>query len=144
MSHDKSKLQTIVAFDFGTKRIGSAVGKYITKTARPLSTIQNKEGQIDWQTIQKIVNEWRPDGFVVGIPLNMDGSEQSITQDAREFAKVLQIKFDLPVFESDERLTTKSARELVFEQGGYKALQATELDSVAAMLILEQWFNAQE
>lgn len=130
----------LIAFDFGTKRIGVAVGQTITKTARPLETIQAKEGIPDWQQIEKLTKKWRPDALVVGIPLNMDGTDQRISHMARRFAAELHKRFSLPVHAMDERLTTKDARERLFLEGGYKALQDGQVDRVAAQLILQNWF----
>ncbi len=134
------ELKIVMAFDFGTKRMGVAIGQTITQTARPLATIQVKEGVPDWQTIATFVKKWRPDAFVIGLPLNMDGSDQPITELARGFAKALKEQYNLPVFEMDERLTTKDARERLFSEGGYKALQTGQVDQVAAQLILQNWF----
>lgn len=130
----------VLAFDFGTKRIGVAVGQTITQTARPLDTIQAKEGEPNWSAVEKVVKKWLPDALVVGIPLNMDGTEQPITHVAREFAEALREHFEIPVHEIDERLTTKDAREQLFARGGYKALQGGQVDQVAAQLILQNWF----
>lgn len=131
----------LIAFDFGMKRIGMAVGQTITKQARPLETLAAKNGEPDWPTLDKLMKKWRPDALVIGIPLNMDGSEQLITHAARQFAALLQQRFNLPVYEIDERLTTKDAREHLFTQGGYKALQGGQVDQVAAQLMLQNWFN---
>lgn len=131
----------LLAFDFGMKRIGVAIGQSVTQTARPLQTLTAKEGIPDWDAIKKLINKWQPDALVVGIPLNMDGTEQKLTQYARQFASSLQTRFNLPIHEMDERLTTKDAREKLFANGGYKALQDGQVDSVAAQLILQNWFN---
>lgn len=130
----------VMSFDFGMKRIGVAIGQTITQTARPLDTILAKDGVPNWNAIQNVIKKWLPDALVVGIPLNMDGSEQTITHHARDFAEFLREQFHLPVYEMDERLTTKDARERLFEQGGYKALQDGQVDRVAAQLILQNWF----
>jgi len=130
----------LLAFDFGTKRIGVAVGQTITQSARPLDTIQAKDGEPNWSAVEKVVGKWLPDALVVGIPLNMDGTEQAVTHLAREFAEALREHFDVPVYEIDERLTTKDAREQLFNSGGYKALQGGQVDQVAAQLILQNWF----
>lgn len=135
-----NEIKVLVAFDFGMKRIGVAVGQTITKTARPLDTIQAKEGEPNWDMIIKILKKWLPDALVVGIPLNMDGTDQPISLHARAFAQKLRDQFQLPVFESDERLTTKDAREQLFADGGFKALQDGQVDRVAAQLILQNWF----
>lgn len=132
--------QRLICFDFGKKRIGVAIGQTVTQTARPLVTIQAKDGIPDWQDVTKLVKKWHPDAFIVGIPLNMDDTDQPITQSAREFAKTLKDQYNLPVYEMDERLTTKDARERLFAEGGYKALQGGQIDQVAAQLILQNWF----
>lgn len=132
----------LLGFDFGTKRIGVAVGQTVTQTARPLDTIQAKEGKPNWQSIEKLIKKWLPDALVVGIPLNMDGTEQRITGAARHFAKQLSERYQLPIYEMDERLTTKDAREQLFNEGGYKALQDGQVDRLAAQLILQNWFAA--
>ena len=130
----------LIAFDFGMKRIGVAIGQTVTQTARPLDTIQAKEGEPDWKTIEALIKKWLPDTLVVGIPLNMDGTDQAISLKARQFANALRVHFQLPVEEVDERLTTKEAREQLFAQGGFKALQGGQVDRVAAQLILQNWF----
>jgi putative holliday junction resolvase len=130
----------LIAFDFGMKRIGVAIGQTITQTARPLDTIQAKDGVPNWNAIQHLIKKWLPDALIVGIPLNMDGTNQKISSHAREFAQRLRERFKLPVYETDERLTTKDAREQLFNAGGYKALQDGQVDRVAAQLILQNWF----
>jgi len=141
---NNSSSEILLGFDFGTKRIGIAVGQTITKTARPLTTITAKDGQPDWQALTKIIKTWRPDSLVVGIPLNMDGTEQWLTEKAKQFADALREHFSIPVYGIDERLTTKEAREQIFTKGGYKALQNRQIDAVAAQLILETWFMQAE
>lgn len=130
----------LIAFDFGMKRIGVAIGQTVTQSARPLDTIQAKEGEPNWQAIDNLIKKWMPDAMVVGIPLNMDGTDQRMSQHARHFAQALRNRYLLPVHEMDERLTTKDAREQLFNQGGYKALQGGQVDRVAAQLILQNWF----
>jgi putative Holliday junction resolvase len=130
----------IIAFDFGMKRIGIAIGQTVTQTARPLDTIQAKDGHPNWQAITKLIKNWLPDALVVGIPVNMDGTSQPITFRALEFATLLRERFNLPVFEIDERLTSKDAKEQLFSEGGYKALQDGQVDRLAAQLILQNWF----
>ena len=141
MKVDKNtSLRILIGFDFGMKRIGVAIGQTVTKSARPLDTLKAKKGVPDWQLVAKIIKKWQPDALVVGIPINMDGTNQPITQDARDFAENLRNQYQLPVFEIDERLTSKDARERLFLQGGYKALQDGQVDRVAAQLILQNWF----
>jgi putative Holliday junction resolvase len=138
--NDKTLPKILISFDFGTKRIGVAIGQTITQTARPLDTIQAKDGIPNWQALEKLIKKWLPQALIVGIPLNMDGTEQAISAQARDFAQGLRQRFNLPVYEMDERLTTKDAKERLFQQGGFKALQDGQVDRVAAQLILQNWF----
>lgn len=128
-----------LGFDFGMKRIGVAVGQTISKTAMPLTTLAAKEGEPNWQDIHLLVREWHPKAFIVGLPVKMDDTEQFTTQAARNFADSLSRSFSLPVHLIDERLTSKEARQRLFERGGAKALQSGKVDQIAAVLILEQW-----
>lgn len=141
MANLQKKPKILLAFDFGMKRIGVAVGQTVTQTASPLNTIQAKEGAPHWETITKLIKKWQPDALIVGIPLNMDGTPQPISQKARAFAKALQSHYQITVIEMDERLTTKDAREQLFTAGGFKALQDGQVDRVAAQLILQNWFE---
>jgi putative Holliday junction resolvase len=133
-------LKILIGFDFGMKRIGVAVGQTVTMSARPLDTLQAKEGIPNWHTLTALFKKWLPDAVVVGIPLNMDGTDQKISVQARAFAESIRQRYELPVYESDERLTTKDARARLFNEGGYKALQDGQVDRVAAQLILQNWF----
>ena len=131
----------LLGFDFGMKRIGVAVGQTVTKTARPLTTLKANQGEPQWDSVSQLVKTWQPDAFVVGIPLNMDGTEQPLTELTRGFAKKLHVRFNLPVYEMDERLSTKDSRERLFAEGGYQALSDGQVDRVAAQLILQNWLT---
>jgi putative holliday junction resolvase len=133
----------LLGFDFGTKRIGVAIGQIVTKVARPLATLSAKNGVPNWDQVAHLIRKWGPQAFVVGVPLNMDGTEQPLTQLAREFARMLHERYQLPVYEVDERLTTVDARERLFSEGGYQALQDGQVDRVAAQLILQMWLDNQ-
>ncbi|EFM90585.1 Holliday junction resolvase-like protein [Actinobacillus pleuropneumoniae] len=135
--------RTILAFDFGTYSIGCSVGQDITGTAQGLPSFKAQDGIPNWDQIEKVIKEWQPERLVVGLPLNMDGSEQPLTQRAKKFANRLNGRFNLPVELQDERLTTVSAKAEIFERGGYKALKKDKVDSISACLILESWFEAQ-
>jgi len=136
-------MSQILAFDFGLARIGVAVGQPITATATPLETLKAKAGIPDWQIVEKLIKEWQPKLLIVGEPFNMDSSDQQITLKARKFANRLHGRFGLPFEMFDERLSSAAAREEIFEYGGYRKLKKTQIDSIAAALILESWFSAQ-
>lgn len=134
-------VKTLLGFDFGTKSIGIAVGQQLTGTARPLTAIKAQDGIPDWSQIEKLLKEWQPDLVVVGLPLNMDGTEQPLTARARKFANRLHGRFGIAVELQDERLSTVEARADLFEHGGYKALSKGNVDSGSAVIILESWFD---
>jgi putative Holliday junction resolvase len=131
---------TLLGFDFGTKSIGVAVGQQLTGTARPLTALKAQEGTPDWNLIEKLLKEWQPDYVVVGLPLNMDGTEQPLTARARKFANRLHGRFGVRVELQDERLSTVEARADLFKRGGFRALQKGQVDSQSAVIILQDWF----
>ncbi len=132
---------TALAFDFGTKSIGCAVGQSITCTAQALPAFKAQDGIPNWEAIEKCLKEWKPEVVVVGLPLNMDGSEQDLTLRARKFANRLNGRFGVRVEFQDERLTTTEARSEIFERGGFRALKKDKVDGISACLILESWFE---
>lgn len=130
----------ILGFDVGTKRIGVALGHTLTAQVRPLATLTRLPGGVvPWSQVRDYVHAWNVSAIVVGIPFNMDGSDQKITQICREFARSCRQELQLPVFGVDERLSTVEARQRVFDQSGYRGLKKAEIDSVAAALLIEQW-----
>ncbi|CDG16859.1 Holliday junction resolvase RuvX [Xenorhabdus doucetiae] len=135
------KNRTIIAFDFGTRSIGAAIGQEITGTARALSSFKANEGSPNWELIGKLLKEWQPELVIVGLPLNMDGTEQPVTAQARKFANRIHGRFGVQVELHDERLTTIEARAHLFDNGGYKALDKGKVDSASAVIILESWFE---
>ncbi|WP_312386297.1 Holliday junction resolvase RuvX [Atlantibacter hermannii] len=132
---------TLLAFDFGTKSIGVAIGQRITGTARPLTAIKANDGTPDWTQFEKLLKEWQPELVVVGLPLNMDGTNQALTDRARKFANRLHGRFGVKVELQDERLSTVEARAGLFERGGFRALNKGSVDSASAVIILESYFE---
>jgi putative Holliday junction resolvase len=131
--------QTLLAFDYGEKHIGVAVGQTLTSTANPLESIRVTRPGSHWDAITRIVNAWRPNALIVGLPLNMDGSEQKVTQRARRFGKQLLGRYQLPVHLVDERLTTREARDRLAQAGR----AGSDDHPVAAQIILESWLHEQ-
>lgn len=130
-----------LAFDFGYKRIGVAVGQLFTGSASPLSTLNAKLGVPNWDAVEKLLNEWKPLALIVGLPTCIDDSEQYTTAAARGFARQLRKRFAMTVHLVDERLSTVEARAHLFAEGGYRKIKNTEVDSIAACVILEQWLQ---
>lgn len=131
--------QDALAFDFGMKSIGVAIGQAITGTASPLAALKAQDGIPDWVLVEKVINEWQPQQLIVGLPLNMDGTPQDITNNAKKFGRRLAHKYKLRVDYFDERLSTVEAKARLFELGGYKKLSKERVDSVSACLIYESW-----
>ncbi len=130
-----------LGFDFGYKRIGVAVGQQLTCSASPLNTLDAKLGVPNWDLIKKLIDQWRPVAMIVGLPTCIDGTEQYTTAASKGFAKQLRKRFSLPVHLVDERLSTMEARAYLFAEGGYRKIKQSEVDSIAACVILEQWLQ---
>ena len=143
--------QTILGFDFGTKKIGIAVGQSITQTVTPLITLASQNQKPDWETIEKLIKEWQPNILVVGLPVHLDGEEQAMTQAAKKFGNRLNGRFQLPVEFMDERLSSYEAeqrlREIHAMQKNNRKKQTNkrqspmDIDKIAAQLIVESWFR---
>ena len=133
---------TLLGFDFGTRRIGVAVGSRRLSGARALKTIATR-GEPDWQSIAEIIGEWEPEALVVGVPLTMSGAAQPATAAAKKFIEQLEARFKLPVHGAEERMSTMEAQSQLREQRSSgmrrRKVRDADLDSTAARLILEHW-----
>ena len=132
---------TLLAFDFGTRRIGVAVGNGISCTAQPLVTIDEEKNDIRFATISALLVEWQPAALVVGLPCNDDGTPHEMTQLCRRFANRLKGRFNLPVVLVDERYTSAAASSQLNEAGIRGIKQKPLLDQVAAQQILQAYFD---
>jgi len=132
---------TVLAFDFGTRRIGVAVGNTVTRTARPLATIADDDPGRRLDAIAAIVDEWRPARLVVGLPLHADGAPHAMTGEARAFAAKLAERFSLPIAFEDERHTSEVARDTLRAAGRGGRRDRSLRDPVAAQIILQAWFD---
>lgn len=126
-----SSTSSFLAFDFGAKRVGVAVGNALTRSAQPLRTIA-AEGDLRFAAIARLIDEWRPDALVVGVPFHPDGAGHENTARARRFARQLHGRFRLPVHEVDERYSTTEAQ----------AAGARDLDAASAAVILDQFLRS--
>ena len=138
--------RTLLAFDYGKKRIGIAVGQELTKSATPLTTLQNTSDAVTWNAIDELMAQWQPQALVVGLPLNADGTEHDVTRLAKQFGNQLQARYNLQTYWVDERLTSIEAKRMIAPgRSGRKGRHSdkSEIDRMAAKLILESWFNQQ-
>ena len=138
-----SSTRTILGFDFGMKNIGVAVGQELTYTANPLTVIKAKDGIPNWNEIAALLQQWKPQLLIVGLPLNMDGSEQEMTAAARRFGNRLNARFKLPVDWQDERLTTFEALDQLGINSKMQSNTRGDVDRISAQLILQSWLNQQ-
>jgi len=119
----------VLAFDFGLRHIGVAVGQPVTGTASPLTTLTARQGRPDWEQVRRLVEEWQPQVLLVGLPLNMDDTESEMSAQARRFATALARRLRRRVLMVDERLTSFASRQA----------DAAERHGAAAALIAETW-----
>jgi putative Holliday junction resolvase len=128
----------LLGFDYGTHKIGVAVGQSLTGTATPLTTLGMVNHRPDWQSIAGLLEEWSPEALVVGHPFEMGDREAENAAGAKRFARQLHGRFRLPVHMADERLTSREAWSRLGREAGR---QPTRVDAYAAKLILETWLN---
>lgn len=132
---------TVLAFDFGERRIGVAVGEHLIQSANPLTTIDNESNDVRFANIQALIQEWQPSLLVVGMPLSLDGTETEMTQLCKKFARRLNGRFNLPVALIDERYSSAEASQMLNESGIRGRAQKEMLDQVAAQTILRSYFD---
>ncbi|MBP76455.1 MAG: Holliday junction resolvase RuvX [Pseudomonadales bacterium] len=133
-----------MAFDYGTRQIGVAVGQTLTGSAEPLTNLRARDGVPDWEQIARLIREWEPNVLVVGLPLNMDGSASDMSERAARFARRLNGRFQLPVETVDERLSTFEAKQHLKSQGRTPSSYWDDpVDSLAAALLLQTWLSGQ-
>jgi putative Holliday junction resolvase len=141
---DLNSPQLIIAFDFGTQKMGMAVGSSLIESATPLALFPMKDGIPNWDELLKIVKQHQPNLFLVCLPLNMDDSESELSTRARKFARRLRHQTNIETVMVDERLSTREARDELEHyqaQGRAKKLAA---DSIAAALFIESWYRNPE
>lgn len=131
----------VLAFDFGTKRMGVASGQSLTALGSPLAPIASRDGIPDWPVVDALVAEWQPQAILVGNPLNMDGTESELGARALKFARRLAARYPaVPVYRQDERLSTREARATLAEVGQQRRGRLPSLDSTAACHIIASWY----
>ncbi|HAZ78995.1 MAG TPA: Holliday junction resolvase RuvX [Porticoccaceae bacterium] len=138
------KPQSVIAFDFGLKQIGVAYGQTLTKNAQGLTIIKAQDGTPQWSVISDLLQEWKPNMLLVGLPLNMDGSESELSGRARKFSRRLEGRYNIDVSMVDERLTSREAKSLLRQQNEEQRKRTndlTKIDHIAAALILQSWLD---
>ena len=131
---------TLIGFDFGSRRIGVAVGETSTRIASPLTAIEGEANEARFEAIGRIVEEWRPAGFVVGLPRHSDGSEHAVAKLAEKFARRLEARYGVPVKFVDETLTSADA-ESTLRSTRTRPGKKSDVDALAAALILQSYLD---
>jgi len=134
-------IQTVLGFDFGEQRIGVASGQTITAQASPLTTLKAVQQKPDWQAIARLIEQWRPDALIVGIPTYLDGSDSDMTKRARRFRRQLEGRFNLPTFEVNESLTSFEAEQALKENKKSGKHNKQDIDKMAAAIIVQSWLE---
>ena len=133
--------QSLMAFDFGSQKMGIAVGQRLIESATPLPIFSMNDGIPDWDKLLLIIKQWQPDLCIVGLPLNMDDSESELALRARKFARRLHHHSQINVIMVDERLTTREARQTLQQYQASGQAKRITADSMAACLLLESWYH---
>lgn len=137
----KAPAGTTLAFDFGEVRIGVAQGDAEVGLSHPLTTVTGGSNEAKFEAVAKLVDEWQPVQFVVGLPVHADGTEHELTRLSRKFGRRLQGRFKLPVYWVDERMSSLYAEILLAEAQVFGRKQKAVLDQVAAQAILQGFFE---
>ncbi len=138
----KLTTDTFLGFDFGNKKIGTAVGQTTTGIASPLQTIRSINQQPNWDLISQLIKEWKPAGLVVGVSKQADGSDNIITPRMLKFCRQLEGRYNLPVYQIDEAFSTFEAKQMLFDDLQVSAGKLWDVqDQLAAQLILQSWLN---
>jgi putative Holliday junction resolvase len=140
-SRQPPSARTFLGVDYGTKHVGVAVGGSASGLAEGLGNVSVRGGEPDWARISRLISEWQPDALVVGLPLNMDDSDNDMTRAARRFGQWLRDRYNLPVHMVDERLTTRVATDLLIEAGVPFRRRKARLDRLAARTILQAFLD---
>ena len=134
---------TYLGFDYGTKHLGIAVGGSASGRAEALATASVQQGIPDWALLDRLINEWKPAALIVGLPLNMDDSENAMSRAARKFGHRLQGRYNLPVHMVDERLTSVDAKNTLVESRVPWKQRKARVDKLAAQTILQAYLDEQ-
>ncbi len=132
---------TLLAFDYGLRHIGVAVGQTLISSSNPAGIVRARDGVPDWQHISKLIAEWRPNVLIVGLPLNMDGTDSAMSQRARKFSRQLQERFKISVELVDERLTSFAAKQARKENDRSTDFGNDTVDAEAACIILQDYYR---
>lgn len=137
------QITTVLGFDYGAKRIGVATGQTITSAATPVTTLPQVNGSPDWKGIQELIDQWKPDALIVGIPYYLDGKESEMTKTVHNFCDELEKVFPKPVLRINETLSSYEAEEILKKKIKIGKHNKQEIDKMAAAIIVQSWLDQQ-
>jgi putative Holliday junction resolvase len=134
-------INKVIGFDYGKQRTGIASGQTITNTATPLTTLNQIEGNPDWDGIKDQIEQWQPDALIIGVPYQLDGTTSTMTKAALHFGDCLKKRFKLPVFEINEALSSYEAEGTLKQSKKITQQNKHEVDKIAAAVIVQSWLD---
>lgn len=134
-------IQTVLGFDYGTRRIGVATGQTITASATPLTTLNSINQKPDWAAIGQLIDQWKPDALIVGLPTYLDGSNSEMTEKALKFSRQLQGRYNLPAYTINESLSSFEAEQELQQHKKIGQHNKQEIDKMAAAIIVQSWLE---
>ena len=134
-----SSIQSVLGFDYGEQRIGVASGQSITRSANPITTLNSRNGKPDWPAIEDLIQQWKPDALIIGLPYYLDGSQSEMTEKAAKFGRQLEGRFHLPVYTHNEALSSFEAEQFLRDKKMQHNKQ--EIDKIAAAIIVQSWLE---
>lgn len=138
-----SNITTVLGIDYGHKRIGIASGQTITGSASPITTLNQLKGLPDWEAIEELIGQWKPQALIVGMPYYLDGKENDMTKAVDAFCLELEQRFPLPIFKINEALSSYEAEQMLKENTKIGKHNKHEIDKMAAAIIVQNWLDQQ-
>ncbi len=134
-------IQTVLGFDYGTRRIGVATGQTITASATPLTTLNSINQKPDWSAIGQLIEQWKPDALIVGLPTYLDGTRSEMTEKALKFSRQLEGRYNLTVYTVNESLSSYEAEQEIQQHKKIGQHNKQEIDKMAAAIIVQSWLE---
>lgn len=134
-------IQTVLGFDYGIRRIGVATGQTITASATPLTTLNSIKQKPDWSTIGQLIEQWKPDALIVGLPTYLDGNHSEMTEKALKFSRQLEGRYNLTVYTVNEGLSSFEAEQALQQHKKIGQQNKQEIDKMAAAIIVQSWLE---
>lgn len=138
-----TNITTVLGIDYGLKRIGIATGQTITGSASPITTLNQINGSTDWESIEKLIDQWKPQALIVGMPYYLDGQENDMTKVVEAFCLELEQRFAMPIFKINEALSSYEAEAILKKNTKIGKHNKHEIDKMAAAIIVQNWLDQQ-